>query len=173
MTPAQEYEALVATLPALGCRIVKKANVWWWRVLATLYRVITFGKSQSLLTGYTTTIGKTFYVPDDYDSWNPIDKLETVTHELVHIEQARRLTPVVFFLLYTFAYFPVVAAWWRYRLEREAYVIGFKKTLEYAPQARQQLIDKAVDQMTGPGYFWAWPFKRSVRAFFEAQLPKP
>lgn len=168
MTPTEELAQVLASATAQGVKIVRKDQHWFWKALGWIVMVVTFGQNKTFTSRYITTIGKTIAVPSTWDSYSDLSKLEILTHELVHVGQYRKYTPPVMGLLYLLVFFPIGLAYFRYRFEREAYVVGFKKTLSYDPSQRQRLIDHGVEQMTSGQYGWTWPFKKSVRAWFEA-----
>jgi len=157
MDPKKELDALMASLPAMGVKIVSKDKSWF-----------KLGKN------FTTTLGKTIYTPPGWDTYGDLEKLETITHEIVHVRQMKSMTLPVFLFLYLLAFFPIGLAYFRYVMEREAYVVGFRKYLEYTVNnrafTRAMLIQHGVDNLTGKNYLWCWPFRRSVRAWFEKNL---
>lgn len=58
-------------------------------------------------------------------------------------------------------------AYWRARLEAEAYQVSV--ALDYWTWGRQptNFPDWVVDRFTSPVYYWMWPFKSAVRRRFE------
>ncbi len=149
----QELNALLDTLPGLGIKIVNKKDAWF-----------------KLGQNFTTTLGHTIYVPQDWETYSDLEKLSTVTHELVHISQISKYSIFGFYFLYLFIAFPIGLAYMRYRFEREAYVAGFRKHLEYMPVVRPWLITFGVEQLCGKNYGFAWPFTKSVKKWFEDNI---
>lgn len=168
MTADQELEQLLGLVAACRVKLVSKSG-WFWRALGAVVKIVTFGNLADFQTGYLTTIGSTIALPVGWERRDAEWRLEVLTHELVHVDQSQRLTAALMSFLYLFAFFPVGLAYARYVFEREAYVAGFKTALRYGAD-RQALIDHGVSQMTGPNYLWAWPFKASVRKYFEDSL---
>jgi hypothetical protein len=156
--PSLELDALLQQMKEGGITIKKKSESWF-----------------KLGPGYTTTIGKTIYVANSWDKFDDLTRLEILTHEMVHVRQYQKMSVPLFLFLYLLVFFPIGLAFVRYVLERKAYVIGFKKHLEYVrPEykagAKQWMVDSATEFMCGKGYGWAWPFRSSVRAYFEREI---
>lgn len=177
-------------LHAAGGRIVFKEG-WFWETLAKVVWLITLGQNKTFLTDYYTTIGPWVGVPWDWELYSEYGRAATIEHETVHVKQCRRcgfgnvyLGILPFSLLYIFAPLPIGLAWFRWRFEREAYAHGIRFALarhddpsdgRFGSEARSYywsfLIDQAVDQLTGGAYAWTWPFRGSVRAYFEREVP--
>jgi hypothetical protein len=156
----------------LGVTVTYKDQHWYWRALGWLVMAVTFGQVKDFVDGSTTTIGKTIALPRAAEKWNDISMLETFTHELVHVNQFKRFTPVVFGFLYLFCFFPLGLAYFRYWAERQAYVAGFEVLVRaYGEGVRPGLVAFATQEMIGPDYGWAWPFRASVTKYFEDNIP--
>lgn len=163
----QEYKQLLDSLPARGVKIIKKDTSWFFKALGKILWVLTLGKNKLFMTGFVTTIAKTIGVPSDFDGWSTEEKLGILKHELTHVAQYERYS-VLFMLAYLFAFFPVGLAYFRYRFEREAYVVGFRELLKNnSALQKEDMVAWGVQEMTGPNYLWAWPFKKSVQRWFE------
>lgn len=162
------YAKTLATAMDKGVKLVYK-ETWFWKLLNYLTIAITFGKNTTFLLAITT-IGKTIAVPRHWDLYSSQTKLEILVHELVHVAQYKRLTVPGFFFIYLLFPLPIGLAFFRYKLEREAYAAEFRVAVA-AGADREALIDDVVEQMAGPGYTWAWPFRKSVRAYFEKAVP--
>ncbi len=172
MDASVELKQLLADMDQQGVKIVRKDQSTFFKILGWLVYAFTFGKNSSFTTGYITTINKTIGVPSTWDSFGDLAKLEILTHEMVHVAQAKKWTFILFGFLYLFIFLPLGLAYFRYVFEREAYVVGFKKLMQYdpSPETRARCIDHGVTNMTTGQYGWAWPFPKSVRAWFESQL---
>lgn len=167
------------SLTEQGVKISSKDSHWLnlWKVIDKVLKVITFGRMNSFLKEFTTTFGKNIDFPY---GWRPYMATErsyvVLCHEEVHVNQYLKLGlgnakigMLVMGFLYLFVFLPVVGAWFRYYFEREAYLEGIKawKRLGY-----NSVIDNYVDILAGPSYVWAWPFKRSIKKWFEKELRK-
>lgn len=162
-----------------GVRIVVKEGKFW-RALHWVVFLATFGGNRNFLTGYYTTIGPWVGVPQGWEHRRTQDRIATLKHEHVHVKQARALglgsavagLPL-FFLLYVVLPLPIGLAYFRWRFERVAYVVGINVKVGYRPKDRAHEIDNAVRQMTSGKYGWTWPFKKSVRSYFEKHVDVP
>lgn len=142
-----------------------------WKFLDILLRIITFGKMNRFLTHYTTTVGRTLYFPLHWQrSKAGYSDYVTLRHERIHVKQMEKcgfgsmgLGLFIFGLLYFLVFFPVGLAWFRYRFEREAYVESYKAAKKVGLKPN---INFYIEAMTGSDYFWAWPFKKSVKKWF-------
>lgn len=148
-------ETLRETLDLLGVEVRHKSTSRLMRFLTWLFGVFNrdFGRAW-------TTIGpRVIYAPDGTDLAR-LDRHEvTILHELVHIGQARRW-PVWFQLSYLLVPVPIVFAWFRWRWEREAYLVTLR--------ARRGTIEQVV-QVLWRGYGWCWP-RPWMRRWFEREL---
>jgi len=106
---------------------------------------------------YWTTIGDTIYHPDAID--NPEMFVEIIEHEKVHIEQYKKLGVPLFMFLYIFMFLPIGLSYFRFRLEREAYLVELKHGAS---------VDQVVDTLWRY-YGWPWP-KFLMRRWFLKQL---
>lgn len=167
MSPAkEELTKVLATLPK-GVKIVYKEGTGW-KFLAGLIKVLSFGSERAFLN-YTTTFYKTIAVPSHFDMWEDEHKLETIVHELEHVKQAMKLTPVLFWFLYFLFPLPIGLAWFRYKFERDAYLVGYKTILKYEFD-KESLIEEASIMLSGKEYGYAWPFRKKIAAWFRSRL---
>lgn len=149
----------------------KDTNHRAWKLLNLLWQGITFGHGKNLLKNYTTTVATTIYFPVGWKAENANDSdYVTLCHELKHVEQYRTLGFgcatlgfIIFLILYLLLPLPIGLAWFRYSFERAAYLESYDaaKRLGFQPK-----IDYYVKLLTGPDYFWAWPFKFLVKRWF-------
>jgi hypothetical protein len=149
----------------------KETNKRGWQILNGIWKVISFGQGESLLTNYTTTIADTIYFPLGWKQ-EDADELDYITlcHELKHVERYRTLGLgsvtlgfAIFLVLYLFLPLPILFAWFRYAFEREAYLESYEAAKRVGLQPK---IDYYVKLLTGKSYLWAWPFKLLVRRWF-------
>ncbi len=172
---AARYDELVAAIARElpGFRIVRKDRSRLQRAIHRALVVVTFGGMRAYLDGYQTTIGKTVYVTADWDERDPLERYVTLRHEAVHLRQFRRYTLPGMALLYVLLPLPMGLAWFRARLEQEAYAESIRAAAEVWGPARPR--DPAyrahiVGQFLGPSYGWMWPFRRSVEAWYDRVL---
>jgi hypothetical protein len=78
------------------------------------------------------------------------------------------MLPMAF--LYLVPFFPLGLAYWRARLEWEAYTETLRATAELqgiaaakSPILRQQIISR----FTGSAYGWMWPFNNQVQSWYD------
>ena len=154
-------------------RVVKKSLFWHQRAAGKALFLITFGGQKTYLSHYVTTLGHTIYVPDDFDEWRAEYAIEVLRHEAVHIAQFERYGWIGMILLYGVLPLPVGLAYFRARLEWEAYeeTLWATAELEGLDEARSpELRRKLVRRFTGPDYAWMWPFPRMVEGWIDKTL---
>lgn len=146
----------------------KKEKSWLWKTCDILLRVFSLGKRKNFLTETATTLGDTIYFPIGWDKYhaNHHDQV-LLHHELIHVYEMRRLGIPMFLFLYLFVPLPIGLAWWRFDLERTAFLRG---SLIAESLGLKTDVEKIVDALTGVSYLWAWPFKKQVRTWFEDRL---
>ena len=133
-------------MPKRGSRLM--------RLLALLlYGIGVRGLSER----YWTTIARTIYYPTSVH--DPFAHPLVLEHELVHVRQWQRWG-VLFWLSYLLLPLPFGLAWFRFRWEREAYLVQ----LEHAAD-RELEITRIVDALWS-GYAWPWP-RAWMRRWFE------
>lgn len=134
--------------------VVRKDKSW-------LMRAIGFFLGAWFMERAWTTISPwRIYYPTTLDSFwvgrSPAEGL-VIEHESVHIRQARRW-PVLWQLSYLLAPVPVLLAWFRWRWEREAYLVQL-----YASAATPAELAETLWRR----YAWPWPKAWMVRWFDE------
>lgn len=161
---------LLNRMALIGVKVVRKSDSQFWSWLNRLVILVTFGKNKGFLDHYVTTIGNTIAVPTNWDSLPSENKVSTLSHELIHVSQYHHYSVPLVALMYCLLPLPIGLAYCRYRFERVAYAVGIKVMLRYRPDLKAWLIDQAVEQLTGSSYGWTWPFKKSVRNWFEKNI---
>lgn len=170
MLTAEKYEALLAEVKREfpEFQVVKKSESRLMRAIDGFLRVATFGKMETFMTGFITTIGTTMYVTDTWDSRSPATRAITLRHERVHMRQSREWGRFLFSFFYLF-FLPTVFAWGRTRFEKEAYEESLRAYHEYygskffTPALREDI----VRHFTSAEYFWAWPWRRSIEKWYD------
>ncbi len=167
------YQLALMQVKDRGAKLVYKKDSKFWRNLEKFVAAITPNKH--LNEGTTTTYGKTIYLADGFDDLPYEQRAETIAHELVHVEQFKRMTWVGFMFVYVFVFFPIALAYGRYWLERQAYLTGYKVFLSALPEEekpfwKEDLPKEFAEYMASGTYYWGWPFKKSSRKWMANQL---
>ena len=122
-----------------------------------------FGNKR-FMTNFWTTLGtSTIWAPTSVTIGPDTlrDHSVAIRHELVHIQQARRW-PVIWQLAYLLLPLPFGLAWFRWRWEREAYLVNLK--------AGVMSIEDVVNTLWN-NYGWCWP-KRWMRSWLSAEMKR-
>jgi hypothetical protein len=154
-------------------RIVRKDRSPLHVVIHHALRVLTLGRMTSYLDAYQTTIGCTVYVTPDWDDWPPDRRYVTLRHEAVHLRQFRAYSLPGMALLYLLLPLPMGLAWFRARLEKEAYAESVRAAAEVWGPAYPRCAEyrqRVIDQFTGASYGWMWPFRRSLERWYDRVL---
>ena len=169
------YERLVAALgdEIEGFRIIRKDQSALHKAIHYALVVVTFGQMRSYLDSFQTTIGKTVYVTPDWDTLDVDQRYVTLRHEAVHLRQFRRLTLPVMAVLYILVPLPMGLAYFRARLEKEAYAETIRAAAEvWGPERPRSAGYRkyVIDQFMGPSYGWMWPFRRGLERWYDEIL---
>ena len=112
---------------------------------------------------YITTIGDTVYYPDHIKfDVNSKYFQQLLDHELVHVKQYEKYGVLGFLLLYALIPFPVLFSYFRWKFEREAYMIDIKNG--------RLTIEEVVD-ILWYGYVIPWP-KPCMRKWLKNAVAK-
>lgn len=163
--------ALKLTDPKL--RIIPKDESRLNRVIDKVLRALTFGKQNTYLTQYTTTLGNRIYVPSSWSYMAAGERYCTMRHEVVHVRQFRRFTWPGMALLYVLLPLPAGFAAGRAAIELEAYRESLRATWQVygaAAAKSEAMLQHIVDRFTGPDYGWMWLHGKSVRRALEKTL---
>ena len=119
---------------------------------------------QKFRPNFWITLGDTIYHPDGID---PNDKKydTIIRHEEVHVKQMKKYGLVPFLFLYAFVPVPFLFAYFRWKFEREAYLVTI---MSYPPGVRDIVVGNVVDSLWG-NYFLTWP-KPLMRKWFHEQI---
>lgn len=145
---------IASALHAHGVRLLPKHGSRAMRVAALLLRALG---SRDFMDRYWTTVGRTVYYPACVH--DPHAHPDVLAHELVHVRQWERWG-VLLWASYLLLPLPFGLAWFRWRWEREAYLVQ----IERAPD-RAREIDRVVNTLWS-GYGWPWP-RTWMRRWFE------
>jgi hypothetical protein len=138
---------------------------------STLMKLLSHVMVSTFMTNFTTTIGNTVYVPDEFESWSPASQCAVLRHERVHMRQARRLTFPLFAFLYLLVFFPLGLAYFRAKFEMEAYAESLAAYKDYG-RSYSDAETKAwvTGEFTGASYGWMWPFSSTINAWFDSTV---
>lgn len=175
LTPEQ-YEKLLDDVQSEfpEFKIVKKNESKLMKAISFGLKAISFGKMNSFMDSFTTTIGNTVYVPASWDSRSPSTKAITIRHELVHMRQSKKYGRVLFSLAYLFLPFPTLVAYCRAQFEKEAYEESLKAVNEYyGPKLfNDALKDDILKHFTTAEYIWMWPWRKSLETWYDAVIDR-
>ena len=143
--------------------VKKKENSSWCKALNSIWKVLTFSKKDNFLRR-ATTLGSGIYMKVGWDyEKTPIEETYlTISHERKHLEFFETYGTVLGYVTYLFLPFPVLLAYGRYAIEREG-IVAELLALDRLNGDTIAVLNKYVDALAGRGYYYAWPFKRSVR----------
>lgn len=156
-----------------GLRVVSKRGDRLSIVIDRLLRIVTLGGQSRYLDRYTTVLGRTIYVPTDWEERSVEERYVTMRHERVHLRQAKRYGIVWMGFLYAVPFFPLGLAYGRARIEWEAYAETFRAAAEvWGPErARsEEMREHVVRQFTSAAYGWMWPFPGQVNRWIDEVL---
>jgi hypothetical protein len=143
-----------SVLDAAGVRVLAKAESRLMHACALLLRALG---NRAFMERYWTTLGRTIYYPSCVTE--PLAHPVVLEHELVHVRQWRRWGLWMWFS-YLCLPVPVGLAWFRFRWEREAYLVELAHARDRARE-----IDRIVNTLWY-GYAFPWP-RRWMRRWFE------
>lgn len=131
-----------------GIKLVSKADSILMKVI-NLFALLVGVKH--FMTGVWTTLGSTIYYPDLVKNpWHRVYE-DTLLHEEVHIDDARKY-PVMFQLSYALGLpLPIGLAYFRAFWE----VRGYAMNVIHGGRT----IDECVDSICSALYLWPWPKK--------------
>lgn len=158
-----------------GTRVVFKHDSFLMKVINVVLMVITFGTMKTFMTHFITTIGRTIYVPGDWNRRLIHSRASTLRHEGIHIAQEEKLGKIRYKLTYLFWILPCVFALGRTRLEQEAYEETIRSRAEYYGVhsiRNSKFRDHIVRHFTSAEYFWMWPWTDDIERWFESVVKK-
>jgi len=157
-----EYEKIARAIDP-SVRLVTK-DAWPWKVIAALVMVFTFGgiRYRTFLERYATTLGPIQGYPREWP------KLSTrlLVHEARHTRQARWfglwIHPwvgfPVFGILYLLFILPLGFAFFRWRMEIDADLAGYRWALRngWSPTDVRERAKAFGATVCGGNYGWSW-----------------
>ena len=182
VTAAQKY------FPDL--KIKYKDKSWFMKLIGTL---LFFNKS--FMTGYTTTIGSTIYFPSEAAvKTRPVSAAAVLLHELIHVNDAKKLTAPLFGFLYLtpqiFALLCIplfliswklalplmilfmlpIPSYFRMKFEKKAYLVSLyaiwslSVRLNFKPILATQQ-EGYLKHFKDSSYYFMWPFGNLKKEF--------
>ncbi len=154
-------------------RVIRKAESRFAKAIDVALKVITFGGQREFMTRYYTVIGDALYVPAGFEDGDPIAAVITLRHERIHLRQRRRYTLLGMSVLYLLLPCPLGLAYFRARIEWEAYTETLRATLELRGEEAlrsEALRERIVSQFTSAAYGWMWPFPKTVNRWYDEAL---
>jgi len=145
---------------------------WLWKLIHKLLVIVTLGKNNRFYTNTTTTLGRTIYYPAGWtvDTVRLYDCI-ILRHEIIHVRQYLKwgfgnivLGTFLMAIAYLLLPVPLFFAWFRYKLEREAYWESYRASIELGLEPQ---VEHYAEVLTNSGYFWAWYSKKQVQGWFE------
>lgn len=156
-----------------GTKIVKKNDSTLMKVINIFLMVITLGMMRTFMTSFVTTIGRTMYVPKDWDHRSVYARATTLRHEGIHLAQERRMGSIRYKLTYLFWVMPCLFAVGRRNLEQEAYAESMRARAEYFGLKTLRFKgykEHMLSHFTSAQYFWIWPWKKQLNKWFDETL---
>lgn len=148
----------------------KKEDYKWCYVVNAIWNFLTFSSDDDFMRR-VTTLGSHIYMERGWDlhASDPAVTYITLRHELRHIHYFENYGAIFGTLLYLFFPLPVLFAYMRYRVERVAVVEEVTAIFSLGGDYRTRVEDY-VSALAGRSYFYAWPFRSSVRKWFHREL---
>jgi len=134
--------------------MILKPKDSWWLLRAIGFFAALVGKRDMWDETWTTIGGVVYYPVDVVDPKDPC-YLATREHEAVHCRQQEGWPWLLWLAVYALIPLPVGFAYFRWKWEREAYLVNIKKH-GYRPEWCADTLQQ---------YLWPWPKKRMLRWF--------
>jgi hypothetical protein len=147
---------------ALGTHRVRLAPKRGSRVMRAAALLLRAIGSRDFMDRYWTTVGRTVYYPSCVA--DPRAHPDVLEHELVHVRQWERWG-VWLWVSYLLLPLPFGLAWFRFRWEREAYLVQIERA-----EDRAREIERVVNALWY-GYGFPWPRAWMRRWFERAATP--
>lgn len=155
----------------ISAGIIRKKNTnGWCHAINDIWNFLTSSHDNNFLNR-ASTLGKYIYMPQNWDYKDiPLETTYvTFRHEAEHLAFFQRFGLVFGLIIYLFLPFPIIFAYGRYRVERNAVLEELLAIdglgLDYAGR-----MDDYVSALSGRAYFYAWPFKGLTRSWLSKHL---
>lgn len=154
-----EVGNLSSAYSKLGVELVSKGDSRLMKALAFIFRLVGVD-----FINVWTTVGRKVYVPAKFGNKFTLGFFDkhatTLSHELVHVEQMRKYSTTLFALLYLFLPLPIFFSYFRWKFEREAYMVNVRAGVP---------LTAVLAALHSPLYLWPWP-KPLMRRWFRKKL---
>ena len=145
---------------------------WVWALVHWILFIFSLGKNNTFMSRSVITVGRFIFF---YSGWRieyaSLNDYSALCQEEDHVIMAKKfglgsmfIGTIVMILLYLLFPLPIGLAWFRYAIERSAFRVSYLTDKKLGLNASYLPY---VDILTGPGYLWAWPFKKQVLRWFE------
>lgn len=152
-------------------QIVNKSDSNFMKLLDVGLRIVTLNKMNEFMTRFTTTVGYTVYVTDEWEHRSQMDRVEVLRHERVHMRQRQKLGFFVFMVMYLLLPLPLFFAHFRKKFEQEAYMESMRCEAERAgsaiPLMQKKYRDAMIERFTGPSYGWMWVRRGDIENWYD------
>lgn len=154
--------------------IIPKKDSKLMKTIDVILKTITFGKMKHFQTNFTTTLGNKIYTSSSWDDYSPATKIQILRHERIHMRQSRKYGRVLFSFLYLMVPLPCGIAYFRKKFEMEAYEESLKIIHQHRGEKAftPDLKEFYVSQFVSANYFWMWPFRKNVEAWYDGVVAK-
>jgi len=152
-----------------GIKLVSKSDSKLMKICAYLLKHFV----PRFMQGFATSIGKTIYVPTEWDNFSEGRQTSLLKHELVHIDQYK-MWWILYAPLYLLFPLPILFSY-RYYFEREAYLVSLKHlNYEELGVTKAEMIDKYSNYLTDKTYLWAGKLVgfEKTKKWFEKEMKK-
>ena len=151
-------ESVEQALRGHGAHLKPKSDS---RLMHAIGKVLSVFGNKRFMESYWTTLFKTIYYPSRVS--DPYRYDVVIEHECVHVAQWRKFN-ILFTISYLFIPLPMGLAWFRWRWEREAYLVNIAHA-----QDKLAAIESIVHNLWHE-YLWTWPKKRMRKWFHKHAL---
>jgi len=155
--------------------IIKKSDSGLMKLIDICLKILTFGQMNKFMTGFITTIGAKVYVHDSWQDSSLASKSEIIRHERIHMRQAKKYGRFLFSFLYLLFPLPGGLAYFRKKFEQEAYEESIRAIYQYHGEkaaSSSQVKEFVLSQFTSANYFWMWPFRKNLEAWYDGVVAK-
>jgi len=147
-----------------GIIFISKSESKFMRLINFISYPFMLGKFN---TQFFTTIKNTIYYPVVVEDLFSQQYEDTIEHELVHVEQFKKMGVILFFLFYIFLPLPILFSG-RWFLERKAYMVQINT--QKKQEHKENMISLVVDSLW-KNYFFPYP-RSLMTKWFKKQIKK-